>query len=101
MFCQIAAAERAGDLLCRAGGKAGHMREQKVPKIPLRPGAEGAERGLVGGVDLVLRLRKNVLCAGQNEPLAGLVGRSRLERSQNDAVLRQQQIGVFSHDLGV
>ena len=89
------------DVLCRAGGKPCNAREEKVRKIALGTGAERGERRLVGGIYLVLRGGENVFCAGQNEPPAIFIRGGRLERAEDDLVLGQEKIGVFSHDFGV
>ena len=81
MIGKIAAAVSFGDHARRAGRKPRDPREEEVFQVARNAVAQAAERGAVGGVDLILRGGQNVFCARKDHAFCRFVGGRRFERA--------------------
>lgn len=83
-------------------GKTRKVSEQKFRKIAaLKSGQAFAKPCLVGRVGFVLRFGGQVSDAREKRAFEIFLQRGNFQRPGNDPVFGKDQVGVFSHDLGV
>ena len=90
-----------GDETTGGKGEPRDVRKEKIREVARARGKALCQRGGVGGIRLVLRFGQGVLYAGKEHALEIFLQRGDLERARHRSVLRENEIGVFAHDLGV